>query len=221
MNDIWIIDFVVAFFQWMSLNLSTSSLKNAKTKSNIFNCHLIGFCNAITARWLGISYFCSSSKCIKQISCRFFTSSQHVKSWSTIHTTSKISEFWFFNTGLEGCNTIWRSWNILGINTSNKSTFTSLKIEFLLLRNPGIKSFHIYFLKSWFITSEHGAVMPRHPTCQNSLFLGSRCPPEIVSSSLGENLKSLASWPSLNKVSYILIAVLVSSGSSTAILSLS
>ena len=112
------------------------------------------------------------------------------------------------------------------------------KICFILLirRNPTPD--YINF------TSEQGSVIPRQPTCQNSLFLGSKWPPKIrilyfrfydknfilenqlnlpliVPSSLGENLKSLASWPSFINVSYMLIAVFKVSGSLTAILSLS
>merc|ERR1719362_118902 len=52
-------------------------------------------------------------------------------------------------------------------------------------------------------TSEQGAVIPMQPTCQYSLFLGSECPPPIVSSSGLENRNNLASCPSATSLSYM------------------
>merc|ERR1712110_643930 len=56
--------------------------------------------------------------------------------------------------------------------------------------------------------SEHGAVIPMQPTCQYSLFLGSECPPPIVSSSGLENRNNLASCPSATSLSYMYVAEL-------------
>ena len=44
-----------------------------------------------------------------------------------------------------------------------------------------------------YLTSEHGGVMPKHPTCQYCVFWGSLCPPGMVPSSEAENRSNLAS----------------------------